>query len=373
MNIASIDVFPVSLPFREEFRISRGSVGSPEEGAPHVYVRVTSDDGRVGWGEARPSHRWSYETLESVVASVRQYLAPALVGVSSWDLREIGARMDRQLAPGISTGNPVARSGIDVALHDLLARAAGVPLSAFLGGPDTPSVALSWLISSSDPEDAARRAADAVSDGYGALKVKIGMGPRADLEVLRAVRAAAPEAYLWADANQAYDVATTLALARAMGPLGVDCLEQPLPANDWTGLRRLCARADLPIAVDESVFAPGDLVQLVKLEALDLLVLKVSKMGGVSRALLAGRIAQEAGIGLLGSGLTESALGFAAGVHLYAALGTVPYADLNGPQFLAADPCVSPLPIETGRATAPPLPGVGVELDPEQLERFQTG
>src|SRR5262245_46363984 len=131
MNIAALDVFPVSLPFREEFRISRGSVGSPEEGAPHVYVRVTADDGSVGWGEARPSHRWSYETLESVVASIRRYLAPALVGVSAWDLREIGARMDRQLAPGISTGNPVARSGIDIAVHDLLARAAGVPLSAF--------------------------------------------------------------------------------------------------------------------------------------------------------------------------------------------------------------------------------------------------
>src|SRR4051794_2127887 len=105
---------PLRLPFRETFKISRGSVGSPEEGAPHVYVRVRADDGAEGWGEARPSHRWSYETEESVVTTLRRYLAPVLIGLDPWDLAAVHAAMGRQIAPGISTGAPIAKSAIDM-------------------------------------------------------------------------------------------------------------------------------------------------------------------------------------------------------------------------------------------------------------------
>src|SRR5439155_8802061 len=125
---------------------SRGSVGDPASGAPHVYLCLTTDDGQVGWGEARPSHRWSYETIESVVATIRGYFAPALIGLPAWDRDAIARAMDREIAPGISTGCPIARSAIDMALHDLLARAAGVSLGAFLGGRDESSVALCRLI-----------------------------------------------------------------------------------------------------------------------------------------------------------------------------------------------------------------------------------
>src|SRR5688500_3103894 len=134
MKLASIDVFPLRLPFREEFRIARGSVGNPEQGAPHVYVRVRADDGSEGWGEARPSHRWSYETEESVVSTIRGYLEPSLKDVNLWDLRGVHAAMDSVIAPGISVGCPIAKCGVDMAIHDLLARKVGVPLANFLGG-----------------------------------------------------------------------------------------------------------------------------------------------------------------------------------------------------------------------------------------------
>src|SRR5262249_21174697 len=131
-----------------------------------------------------------------------------------------------------------------------------------------------------------------------------------------------------------------------------------------------CAASALPVAADESVFSPSDLIQLLKLEALDLLVLKVSKMAGLSGALLAMRMAREAGIGLLGSGLTESRLGFAASAHLYGAFGAVPLADLNGPQFLREDPVERPLRIESGRVFTPAAPGIGVTIDEAKLARF---
>jgi o-succinylbenzoate synthase len=370
MQLVSLDIFPLRLPFREEFRIARGSVGSPEAGAPHIYVRVVGENGMEGWGEARPSHRWSYETEESVVSTIRDYLAPALEGVDLFDVDGIHRRMDRDIAPGISTGAPVAKSGVDMAIHDLLARSVGLPLGLFLGGSREPSVALTYLVSVASAAEAEARARQAWAQGYRGFKVKVGMGPARDLELLQAVRRAAPAAYLWADANQAYDAATASAQARAMEQLGVDVLEQPLAANDWTGLARLARETALPIAVDESVFSPGDLIQLVKLEAVDILVIKLSKMGGLARARLCVQIAREAGLGLLGSGLTESRLGLAAAVHLYGAFGGCAFADLNGPQFLADDPVAEGLDLVPGLAHVPTTPGIGVTIDAEKLAQY---
>jgi muconate cycloisomerase len=186
------------------------------------------------------------------------------------------------------------------------------------------------------------------------------------------VREAAPGAFLWADANQAYDLPTALAQARRMAPLEVDCLEQPMPANDWAGLQRLAGSSPVPIGVDESVFGPGDLLQLLRLDAAQILVVKLSKMAGLYRARLAVQIAREAGIGLLGSGLTESRLGLAAAVHLLAAFGGCPYADLNGPQFLGDDPVSGGIEIAGGEVAVPREPGIGVTLDREKLKAYSS-
>jgi L-Ala-D/L-Glu epimerase len=372
MKLQCIEAIPLRLPFREEFRIARGAVGSPEAGAPHIYVRVTADDGSEGWGEGRPSPRWSYETPESVVSTIRDYMAPVLVGRDPWDLRGLHQAMDGEIAPGISIGAPVAKCAVDMAVHDLLARRAGVPLSRFLGGAGE-SIGLSYIISVSTAEEAETRTARAWAEGFRAFKVKVGADPKRDLEILRTVKQAAPDAFLWADANQGYDTATAAVQARAMEALGVDVLEQPVPANDWTGMARIARDSAIPIAVDEGIFSPSDLVQLIRLEAADTLVVKLSKMAGLYRGTLCTRMAIEAGMGLLGSGLTESRLGLAASIHLMGGYG-VPYADLNGPQFLADDPIAEGSPrIEAGTAYLPVEPGIGVTVDPVKLERFRSG
>src|SRR5437773_829080 len=118
-----------------------------------------------------------------------------------------------------------------MAVHDLIARAAGVPLYSLLGGSAGAPAPLTYLLSVSTAEEAERRAHAAWEEGYRGLKVKIGVHPERDREIVTTARRAAPEAYLWADANQAYDTAAAVALARALEPLGVDCLEQPIPAN----------------------------------------------------------------------------------------------------------------------------------------------
>jgi L-Ala-D/L-Glu epimerase len=372
LPITDISAFALRLPFISEFRIARGSVGSPTAGAPHIYVRVTAEDGTVGWGEARPSHRWSYETEESVLTTIRSYLAPALLGRNVFDLAGIHRAMHTEIAPGLTVGQPIAKSAIDIAVHDLLGRHLGIGLSDVLGSHGPRDVALSWLISTTDPGEAADLAADASARGYRGLKVKVGVQVEHDLDLLAAVKRAAPAAYLWVDANGSYDVAQAKRLARGMAAIGIDVLEQPLPANDLAGLRSLRAAMDLPLALDESVCSGADLIAALRHEALDMLVIKISKMGGLWPARRMMEMAGEAGVDLLGSGLTESRLGLAAGATLFSAFGLRHPVDLNGPQFLGDDPvAVGPV-IADGVIHLPDGPGLSTTLDRDKLERYRS-
>jgi L-alanine-DL-glutamate epimerase-like enolase superfamily enzyme len=370
-RIEKIEVFPLNLPFLTEFKISRGSVGGPKAGAPHVYIRITTDTGAVGWGEARPSPRWSYETLESVVTTIRNYLAPALIGLGADDFETAHQIMDREIAPGITVGQPVAKSGIDMALHDLAARSLDLPLYRFLGAdPPEAGVPLSYLVSVDSPAKAEEVTSAAVSAGYTGFKVKIGMEPSLDLELIRAVKRVAGDCFLWADANQAYGVELAVERSRDMAEIGVHVLEQPVPANDFLGLRDLAARSAVPIAVDESVFSAGDLEQLIRMKALDMLVIKVSKMAGLTGARNCIERALSEGIELLGSGLTETRLGLAASAHLYSAFGFKHPVDLNGPQFLADDPVKSGVTINRATVSLSDAPGIGIEVDEEKLAQY---
>ena len=158
--------------------------------------------------------------------------------------------------------------------------------------------------------------------------------------------------------------------SREMAKIGLHVLEQPVPANDFLGLRDLVARSAVPIAVDESVFCVGDLEQLIGQKALNMLVIKVSKMAGLSGARECIERALDAGIELLGSGLTETRLGLAASSHLYSAFGFKYPVDLNGPQFLADDPVKSGVSVVDAAVRLADSPGIGIEVDEEKLAHY---
>ena len=371
LPIRDIEAWALKLPFKSEFRIARGSVGSPTQLAPHVYVKVTAADGTFGWGEARPSHRWSYETEESVLSTIRSYLGPALSGHDAFDLSGLHRTMHTEIAPGLTVGQPIAKSAIDMAVHDLIGCSLGIGLRELIGSRGAQTMPSAWIVSTTDPAEARQIAASAMARGYTGLKVKVGVHVESDLELLGEVKHAAPTAYLWADANQAYTLAQAVRLGRGMAVLGVDVLEQPLPANDLAGLRRLRAAVDVPLALDESVASGVDLLAAIRQEALDVLVIKVAKMGGLYPARRIMEVAQEAGLELLGSGLTETRLGLAAGAALFSAFGVTHPVDLNGPQFLSDDPVANGPRVVDGMIHLPEGPGLGVTLNHEKVARYR--
>jgi muconate cycloisomerase len=370
MKIATIEVFPIALPMKAVLTLPRGASHTPDVGRRSSVVKITADDGTVGWGESMPSPRWSAETLESCVAAQRRYLGPAIIGHDPFDIAGLHARMDRELAPLFDPGQPIAKAAIDIAVHDLVCRKLGITLQSWLGAKRRTSVQLARLVSAGSADDAARITREAHAQGFRGFKVKVGHAPEKDEAIVAAVIEAAQGAYVWPDANQGYDVETAIARSRAFERLGITLFEQPLPVTDIAGLQRLMRSTGLTIALDESVLSAPMLLDFLKRDLVQGIAIKLGKVGGIHHARRICDMAQAAGVRLIGSGLMDPPLGFAASVHLFAAYGMDLPVDLNGPQHIAEDYLAEPFPMRGQEALVPEGPGLGVTVDEAKLSRF---
>ncbi|MEV1328580.1 enolase C-terminal domain-like protein [Micromonospora costi] len=364
LTIDRVDTFAVALPTLRSFGVSGGSVTVAGRPSIRILVKVSAD-GVAGWGEATPIPAWTYETAESIVSTIDRYLAPAVLGRPCWDLDGVTTAFDRAINRGFSIGAPLAKSAVDVALHDLLGRALGVPVGVLWGQRRQETVELGWIVSGQTADEVADRVAEGHDLGYRAFKVKVGLHSEAeDTAVVRAVREAAPDAPLWVDANQGYTADAALRMARRMADLGVSAFEQPLPANDVAGLRRLREASPVPVALDESLRHPSDLATFVKLGAVDVAIAKVQRSGGLTLSRRLCALAEDSGVRLMGSGLTDSDLGLAASLHLFAAFGIDTPVDLNGRQFVESSYATgATVEVVKGTARVPTGPGLGVDVD----------
>lgn len=369
-HITDIDVFALNLPMLQNFITSGGKVGNKNIGAPHVYVRIRTTDGTEGWGEARPSHRWSYETIESVVTTIRAYFVESLKGINIFYLDEIHKIMDQQISSGVTRGQPIAKAAIDMAVMDIIGKKHKQPLATTWLSKQEDSIDLSYLISVSNTEAAAEKAHIAKSEGYSGIDVKIGIDPREDIKILQTIKDIAPGLYFRVDANQAYRLKEAMYLSKAMEEIGVNVFEQPLVAGDLIGHAKLRDFTTIPIALDESVWTPTDVAHAIQAQACDAIVIKATKMGGISQAKRCGEIAQAAGLDLLGGGLTESSLCLYASAHLFHALGITTPVDLNGPLFLEDDPSKVKAVVKDGKVVLPDGYGIGWEVDEQKLMEY---
>ncbi|HEX6211063.1 MAG TPA: enolase C-terminal domain-like protein [Methylomirabilota bacterium] len=368
-SIARIDVFPVRYPMRGRFKFFEGPEGSPT-GRPAVLVRITDDSGGVGWGESVPIPKWSDETLETATSTIERYLAPELIGHDPSDIAGAHAVMDKAIAPAFSTGQPIAKAGIDIALHDLAARRLGQPVSRLWGrGPGGPLV-LSWTVNprTLDEIDGLVEAGRAL--GYRHFNVKVAPDPAFDLALCRRVRGLVPDGFLWADANCGYDVETALLAAPKLADAGVDVLEAPIRPNRLAGYQALARQRALPILMDEGVVSPVELVEFIRLGMLDGVAMKPARCGGLLPARRQIELLQDAGLMWLGSGLTDPDVSLAAMLALYASYGQAHPCALNGPQFLAHSVVTSPLTPKDGRLHPLEGPGLGVTVDHARLQQI---
>jgi muconate cycloisomerase len=163
---------------------------------------------------AVPIAQWSYETLETAVVVLRDYYAPVLVGRDPADIEGAHAAMDQAVAPGFSTGMPISRAGIDLALHDLAGRRLGRSLAGMWGKPAGGPITLSWTVNVKKLDEVGPIMDEGKRRGFRNFNIKIAPDPDFDVALAREVRRRAPDSFLWADANGGYDPETALRRAR---------------------------------------------------------------------------------------------------------------------------------------------------------------
>lgn len=359
-TIQDIEVYPVVYQTSGRFKFFEDALGRPT-GRPTVVVRVVTDAGAYGWGQCVPIPRWSYETPESVVSAIQTYLAPALKGVDVEHAAEIQRRMDAAIAPSFSTGQPICKAGIDIALWDLRGRLADTNVRKLLGQAGSDCLTLSWTLNPRTLDEVEPLIEAGFEKGYKHFNVKVAPDLEFDLQLCRRVREMAQDSFLWADANGGYDEDTAERAVRALAEAGCDVLEQPLPANRLTGYRRLRKIGALPVLMDEGVVSPVDLDEFIKLELLDGVAMKPARCGGLTSARRQCEMLRERGLLLLGSGLSDPDISLAASAALYSAFDIRHPCALNGPQYLPGSVLEKPLCVESGTLRVPDGPGLGVQ------------
>ena len=369
--IQSIETFPVMYPMAGRFKFFEGPEGSPT-GRGTIVVKLTAEDGTVGWGQSVPIPKWTYETMESVKTTIDRYLTPVLIGRDPFDLDGVHSTMDAAIAPGFTAGAPLTKAGIDFAVHDLCGRLTGQSLPARWGRQPRSNLLLSWTLNPTSLDDVEPLIQQGWDLGYRHFNVKVAPDLKFDLELCRMVKRAVPDGFLWADANGGYRTTSdALEAAPRLADVGVAVLEAPLRPNRISGYQALKQQGALPILMDEGVIRPGDLMEFMKLNMLDGVAMKPARCGGLSSARRQIEILLDAGMMWLGSGLTDPDLSLAATLALYGAYDYSLPAALNGPQFLRGSILKQPITPEAGMLAVPTEPGLGVEVDEASLASMQ--
>lgn len=371
MTITKITAEPIVGRVRREVAIV-SSLGEHVVGN-YVLVRVTDDQGRFGVGEASVTCIWSGETQAGVVALVNDTIAPLVVGADPFDVDWVMRRLDKAIH-----ANSFAKSAVECALLDLQGRILGVPLYQLLGGRERSydawgnellprGVRLKFVIGKVEPRVAAERAALMVGRGWRAIKVKVGVDPVADVERLRAVRAAiGDDIFLSVDANGGYSVEQAIWVAPRLESLQVALLEQPTRRGDHEAMAQVRQRSGLPIMADESVFTPLDALEIIRRGAADVLSVYPGKQGGIRATQAIVRMAEAAGMACtIGSNL-EREVATAAMAHLTIATPNLQCerfpGDLIGPLYFEEPLARAALHYEADRLWVPTGAGLGVDL-----------
>ena len=370
MKITRIETIPIRVPLKPELAIRSGR-GGAHTVSPFLLVRVHTDEGIVGLGEASCTPRWSGEDQVTGAHLIRTYLEPLLVGENPLEVAKLTQKFRLAFA-----ANYFTKAAVEMALWDIAGKAANKPVYALLGGKVREFVPTKWSVSGVEPERAAEIARWAVAHGFRAMKVKVGAEAEADVARVGAVREMiGPHVKLGVDANGGWSPAGALPAIARLREHRIYFVEQPLPPEDIHELLSLKKSIGLPVVADESLYTLQDARTLAHLHAADVFSIYVGKAGGIGPARAIAEFAATAGIkGTLGSNL-ELGVGSAALVHL--ALATRGIAaeefpcDIIGPFYYEDDIVRTPLPIKPGEARANELPGLGVELDEEKVNRYR--
>lgn len=381
-TITSVETIIVALQPRREHKW----VGLTESIGRYVLVRIEDSAGNVGWGEAPALKDWGGEygryfgeSAAIVEVVVGRYLAPAVIGLPVGNLG-----LAHQCMAQAIKGYPYAKAAVDIACYDLAGRARGVAVHELLGGAVRDSVPVTHSIGLMDADAAEREAGQVADEGIRTIKIKVGIDPTRDVEVVRRVRGAVGDRVaLCVDANEGYSTpGQAIGAIRRMEKFDLIYAEQPV-----RGIARMAevARAvDVPITADESIWNAHDVLEIIERGAAQIISIYITKPGGLYQALNIAAVASSAGLLCNVNGSGEFGIGNLANVAFAAAVPAVSLscampistpAEAQTGQVAGIvytdDIIASAMTVRDGAIVVPQGPGLGIDIDLEKLERYR--
>lgn len=382
MRLRELQTFIVDLPKRRAHNWA-SKMSTPI--GSHLLVRLTDDEGHVGWGESPaiptwggPHMRYYGESPETAAQLIDGHLWPAVQDLSPLEPAVVHAAMD-----GAVKGNPYAKAAIDIACFDLAGRALGVPVATLLGGRVRDRIAVCHSLGIMEDEPALDEAEQAVSEGIGTIKVKTGVDAERDVRLVRKLRERLGDGVrIRVDANEGYrSVSEAVRVTRQqVREGGIFLCEQPMEGAK--ALAEVARRIDVPVMADESAWTTQDIVELAELRAADVFSLYVTKPGGLHRAREQAVVASSLGFVCDIGGSIEMGIGNAANLHLGAAtpIASLPsVCPVSTPEpfphgiagnYYTDDLLAEPLRFEDGHLLVPDGPGLGIQVDEEKIRKY---
>jgi muconate cycloisomerase len=381
-RIVSVETLLVDVPTRREHKWA----GLTEKIGRYLLVKLTDDDGRTGWGEAPALKDWGGEfgryfgeSTAIVRTVITSYLAPAVKGVELGDIIGLHARMD-----AIVKGYPYAKAAVEFAAYDLAGKWLKLPVHMLLGGKARTHIPVTHSIGLLPIPEAEAEVARVAAEGIRTIKIKIGVDPKRDVDMVRAIRAVVGDGVeLCVDANEGYRTpGEAIATVRQMEPYRLKYVEQPV-----MGLERLAevSRAiDPPVMADESAWNAHDAVQIIESRAAEIISIYTTKPGGLFKAMEVAAVCRAAGIICNVNGSVELGVGNLANIHLAAAAPAVELScvvpvstpagwlgDRIAGIYYKDDLLKEPMKYANGTIEVPTAPGMGIPVDEAKIEKYR--
>lgn len=353
MKITVIEAWPVKMGLSVPYTIAYETIDS----TTNVFLRIETNTGITGFGCAAPDLQVTGETPESVLDTTVNFVQSSLKGSDPLRIALLLSRLEQNLKT-----QPSAMAMVDMALHDVLGKVCGLPVFKLFGG-FRERIKTSITIGILPLDESISQAKQFVNQGFKSIKIKGGVDVDADIEkVLKIRESIGKNIELRFDANQGYTVDQSLMFVEKTRAVQLELIEQPTPRGEPDLLGRVTSGVPIPVMADESLMNLRDAFRLARRDLVDMVNVKLMKVGGISEALQVNAVARSAGLEVMVGCMDEAALGIAAGLHFALARPNVVYADLDGHLDLIDDPSSGAVTIRNGYLFPTDKPGLGFDM-----------
>lgn len=353
VKIKEIQIGKVSIPLKKPFITALREVHSAED----IIIKIITDSGEVGFGNAPPTLPITGDGQDSIIAAIRDVIAPKIIGLNVDELEEIMTRIDNSMLH-----NSSAKAAVDIAVYDLFGKKYKMPLYKFFGGYQK-EMSTDFTISLNPPEQMVRDSLEAVAEGYKSLKIKVGNDVALDTKRVGDIRKAiGSDITIRLDANQGWKPKEAIRIIRHFedSGLGIELIEQPVKAHDFAGLKQVTDNVATDIMADEAAYGPYEVMQLLSMRACDLINIKLMKAGGLHNAIKLANFAETMGVECMMGCMLESKVGITAAASIAAGKKIITRADLDAAVLLASDPVVGGCSFKDDKLILSDAPGLGI-------------